>query len=56
MLVQLCGVAASRTNVVEMVCERGSVLLLALFREEQKPACCLMKETPSFYICFFVTG
>lgn len=54
--VQLCGAAAGGTNVVETVWERGSVLLLAFFREEQKLAYCLMKETPSFYVCFSETG
>lgn len=31
----------------------SSVLLLAVLRQEQNLASCLMKETPSFYICFF---
>lgn len=43
-----------RTNTVEMVRERG--LVLAFFREEQILAYCLMKKTPSFYICAFERG
>lgn len=51
-----CRAAVSRTNAVEAVRGRSSVLLLAFFREEQKLAYCLMKARPSFCIYFLETG
>lgn len=43
-----------RINTVEMVRDKG--LALPFFREKQILAYCLMKKTPSFYICFVEMG